>query len=165
MITPIEAANAKNLELRHPHTVEIAWHYFPHEGRKYRLYKRAKNHVETQIKWMAILSTDELFRIKKAIENGIVPNFFKPIVDEIYRVKKQGEHVVSLSIGDDVSKFPLFYYDSEEAWGNPGIPKQAATKNKPGDLLIQNAVKAAHQRIPQNVLDILQRSKNNNETN
>ncbi len=41
-LTPIEAANVKNLQLRHPHTVDIRWNYFPHTGNKMQAYTKQK---------------------------------------------------------------------------------------------------------------------------
>lgn len=158
-LSPIEAAEAKGLSMRSPHTVLVKWLYFPQKGgKKYRKYLKAKSHVETQIKWLAILSTDELFRIKEAIRNGIVPDFFKEIVASMYQAKQKGQFVVSIEVGDKESVFPLFEYEDETKWNNPGIPTDTITKTGPAEILLPKP-KVNVPKIPQSVIQTLNNAK------
>jgi hypothetical protein len=161
-MTPIEAARAKGLENRSPHTVEIRWAYFPHTGNKHRQYTKQRDHIVAQVRWLAVLATDELFRIKQAIIDGSVPDFFSGIVDEIYKAKQQGKHVVELSIGDNVNKMPLFEYISESSWDNPGIPRNYTTKSGPVEVFLPKAKiapKAPFTQITPEVARILSQAK------
>ena len=160
--TPIEAAQAKNINLRSPHTVEVHWNYFPLKGRKYRAYLNLKAHIETQIKWLAILDTNELYRIKLAIDAGDVPVFFKPIIDEIYATKQRGKHVVEITIGDNASDFPIFEYATDESLNNPLVPTDATTKSGPVEVMLPKskiAPKPPFQQIPPSVARILAEQK------
>lgn len=158
--TPIEAANAVNLSLRFPHAIKFNWNYFPLKGgKKYRQYVKLKEHVEKQIKWLAILSPDELFRVKEAIQNELVPFFFKEIVDVIYKAKNSGSHIIEITIGDGVD-FPLFEYESEDALDNPGIPESFQEKLKPGSVLMRTKTpKQPITQIPKEAMDILQKAR------
>jgi len=158
-LTPIEAAEAKNLNKRTPHKVNIRNLYFPLTGGKnYGLYTKVRKHVLIQIQWMTILSTDELFRIKEAIKNGLVPNFFEPIVNEIYAYKQRGEFVISLTIGDNKSKFPVFDYENKEAWSNPGIPTNTTFNTEPVGLVMPKP-KVTVPSVPQSAINILRGEK------
>ena len=162
LLTPIEAANAKRLDARDTHTIEIHWLFFPVAGSKYRHYLKQKTHTETQIKWLAVLTTDELFRIKQAIENQQVPSFFKEIVDTIYSFKQQGKHVISISVGDNVSKMPLFEYEDGSKWQNPNVPTNKETKSGPSEIFLPKKYKKPTlpmQQLPQNVVKMLKNLK------
>ena len=157
-LTPIEAANAKRLDLRDTHTVEIHWLFFPLKGNAYRHYLKQKAHAEEQIKWLAVLTTDELYRIKQAIDNQQVPSFFKEIIDTIYNFKQQGKHVVSISVGDGISKMPLFDYVDDSKWKNPSVPTNKETKVGPSEIFLPKRYKTPTlpmQQIPENVVKML----------
>ncbi len=155
-LTPIEAANVKNLQLRHPHTVNVRWNYFPHTGNKMQLYTKQKKHMEEQIKWLCVLETNELYKTKLAIETGDVPQLFLEIVNKIYDAKRNNQHVVELLIGNGVDKLPLFDYDDKEKWNNPGIPVTAAVKSKPVELVVSKVPIQPVRSIPPEALKILQ---------
>lgn len=162
LLTPIEAAQAKRLDARDTHTVEIHWLFFPVSGSKYRHYLKQKAHIEEQIKWLAVLTTDELYRIKQSIENQQVPSFFKDIVNTIYSFKQQGQHVVSISVGDNSSKMPLFEYEDTSKWQNPGVPTNKSTKAGPSEILLPRRYKSPTlpmQQLPQNVVKMLKNLK------
>lgn len=161
--TPVEAAAVVNLNLRSPHKVNVRWLYFPVQGRKHGAYTKAKEHVETQIRWLAVMSTDELFRVKEAIERGEVPSIFASIVQEMYNVKKTGAHVVEISIGDGETVFPLFEYEDKTSFLNPGIPGQERLQDKPGTVLVRRRKQEAKPAtnspiISQAVMDVLKKS-------
>lgn len=160
--TPIEAAQPKRLDLRDTHTVEIHWLFFPATGNAYRHYLKQKKHVEEQIKWLAVLTTDELFRVKQGIISNDVPEFFKEIVDTIYSFKQQGKHVISISVGDNLNKMPLFDYKDDSKWQNPGLPTNKETKSGPSEILLPKRYKKPTlpmQQLPQNVVKMLKNLK------
>lgn len=161
-LTPIEAAQAKNLTARSPHAVSVQWLFFPQTGgNKYRHYLKQKQHVELQIRWLAILSTDELFRVKLAITEGSVPSFFKDIVDNIYQTKNQGMHVVSITIGDNVSKMPLFDYENGKSWDNPSVPANEVQQG-PVQVLLPKRNKVPTQpiqQLPPHVATLLEKAR------
>ena len=161
-LTPVEAAKATNLSLRHPNKVEIHWELYPVIGRKSSTYRKLKDHVEQQVRWLAILSTDELFRVKEAISDGLVPDIFREVVDIMYSAKSSGKYVVELTIGDNINQFPLFAYESEEALNNPGMPKDAFYQDKPGTVLVRkNKVPTQPiQQIPEATMRMIQTMKN-----
>lgn len=159
--TPIEAAQAKNLDARSPHTVEVRWVFFPHTGGKYRHYLKQKEHIELQIRWLAILSTDELYRVKVAIDNGFVPSFFKDIVDTIYQAKQKGQHVVEITVGDNISKMPLFDYEDEKSWKNPMVPNHEV-QSGPVQVLLPKRNKVPTQpvqQLPPHVAQLLAKAR------
>lgn len=161
-LTPIEAANAKRLDLRDTHTVEIKWLYFPCKGRAYRHYLKQKAHIETQITWLAVLDTNELFHITTKIKEGKVPSFFEKIIETIYNLKKQGNHVVSISIGDNVNTMPLFEYNDDSKWKNPGIPNNKQVKAGPVEVLLPRKPKVPTQpiqQLPPEVVKLLQKAR------
>lgn len=161
-LTPIEAANAKKIEARDTHAIEIHWLFFPVAGKNYRHYLKQKAHIETQIRWLAILSTDELYRVIVAIQNQEVPSFFFEVVNTIYQTKKQGQHVIEISIGDNVSKMPLFDYTSTEKWSNPLIPKNQEIKSGPASIFLPKKNKTPTlpmQQVPPNVVKMLKKLK------
>lgn len=159
-LTPIEAANAKKIEIRDTHTIEVHWLYFPVAGKNYRHYLKQKAHIEVQIRWLAVLSTDELYRVITAIQNESVPSFFTDIVNTIYQTKKQGQHVIEISVGDNVSKMPLFDYINSEKWDNPLIPKNKEVNSVPSRLFLPKKQKTPTlpmQQIPPNVVKMLKK--------
>lgn len=119
MLTPVEATEAKGIQYRTPHSLIVRWNFFPLKGGKYRKYLRCKEHAEIQIKWLCVCSTDELYRALSAD----IPEFFKPIIRDIYKSKQSGLMPFELVIGDGTN-FPLFSYDDEEKWSNPTLPKE-----------------------------------------
>lgn len=161
-LTPIEAASAKKIEVRDTHVVEIHWLFFPVSGRNYRHYLKQKAHIETQIRWLSVLSTDELYRVIVGIQNQEVPSFFSEIVNTIYQTKKQGQHVISISVGDNVSKMPLFDYVDSEKWDNPLIPKNKEVNSGPSRLFLPKKQKTPTlpmQQIPPSVVKMLRNIK------
>jgi hypothetical protein len=162
LITPIEAAQPKRLDLRDTHTVETHWLFFPATGSAYRQYLKQKKHVEEQIKWLAVLTTDELYRVKQAIDNQQVPSFFKEIIDTIYSFKQQGKHVISISVGDNINKMPLFEYEDDSKWQNPTVPTNTETKTGPSEIFLPKRYKKPTlpmQQLPANVVKMLKNIK------
>lgn len=161
-LTPIEAAQAKKIEIRDTHTIVIHWLYFPVAGKNYRHYLKQKAHIETQIRWLAVLSTDELYRVVLAIQNQDVPSFFSEIVNTIYQTKKQGQHVIEISVGDNVNKMPLFDYNDSEKWNNPLLPKNKEIQSGPASLMLPKKPKVPTlpmQQVPPNVVKMLKNLK------
>jgi len=80
----------------------------------------------------------------------------------MYRVKQSGAHVVELLIGDGTSKFPLFEYEDEALFLNPGIPATARVQDKPGSVLVRTS-KTPRQpitQIPEATMKMLQNIRN-----
>ena len=87
---PFEVIEHKSFDKRMMYEIDISWNVVPPSGgKKYKLWVLMKKHVEYMIYLFSVMSTDELFKIKQAIEDEIVPNYFKEIIEQFYQVKQK----------------------------------------------------------------------------
>lgn len=136
--SPLDYIDDKNFEKRELYNIEIHWLApVPQGGKDYKLWVRAKPHVEYMIYLMGVMSTDELYKIKQGISEGLVPDYFEPIVDEFYRSKLKSAYVLSINL----TNAPTFEYNDPKKLAVPKEPKHQ-TKN------LLTVVPAVHPRIP-----------------
>lgn len=137
--TPIEASKAKDLNLRFPPDVSFLWNVYPRQnGKERRIEQNLRKHIETQLKWFAVLSTNELYNI---ITNNDVPPFFKQYANMFYTYRTSkiwtNNELMSLSpsiirdgtlreirIGNGEERFELFCYEDKTKLDNPGVPTE-----------------------------------------
>ena len=141
--SPIDLIEDKNFDKRELYTIDIHWECdIPGggtgKGRKYRQWKLAKPHVEYIIFLMGVMSTDELFKIKTAIAEGLVPDFFSSIVDEFYQAKIKSGYILSIRL----TNTPLFDYNDHKKFD---VPKEPTFKSRGGLI---GVVPQIHPRIP-----------------
>lgn len=136
-LTPIEAANAKSLSLRALHALEIRnLLQLRQSGRSKRAEMKILEHIKTQIRWLNMLSSDELFNISQKASQ--IPPIFHKYVEFFYRLRtgrifghhlenlspsllKTG-HVTDLFLANESGRVELFDYESQEQFENPGVP-------------------------------------------
>lgn len=152
--TPIEAGQVDRLSLRTPNKINVRFNTFPVKGRKYRLYLKCKKHMEEQIEWLTVLSTDELYRVKLAIAQELVPEIFKDTVNSFYDLRRKGMFVTEIIVGNG-EVFPVFEYENEKLFLGYELPK---TQPKPVDVFKPKA-KQIPIKLPQSVIAQLKRMK------
>ena len=134
--TPLEVANPANLNLRVPFEFEIRWNFQPREKGKTKYQElKLKDHMKEQIRWMSVLSSDELYKLIFA-PNDIAPAFHQ-VIEFFYQWKKNAiwTNPVLMDMSPSLSKtasltdliigdgkyLQLWYYDNEEQYA---LPKQ-----------------------------------------
>ena len=112
-LTPIEAANAKNLGVREKPVIRFKWNIeLPKNPSKaYKVWVKNKAHIEKIFPVLMVLSSDEIFRVSEAIEKGLVPNFFKVCIDLI---KENRDEIKFLGEVKFSSYEPFLYNDNEK---------------------------------------------------
>ncbi len=136
--SPIDLVEDKNFDKRELYHIDIHWETEPPSGGKaYKLWVLAKPHVEYMIYLMGVMSTDELYKIRVAIEQDSVPDFFLSIVDEFYQTKIKSGYVLSIRL----TNTPIFDYNEHKKFLVPKEPK-----HKSRNLL--DVVPVVHPRIP-----------------
>lgn len=113
--TPLQAVKESAVRRRISADRKIKWLYkIPGggngTGKKYRIWKKLKAHVEDMCQWFWLMTDGELFTILDEIEKNKVPTFFKPIVELFYDAKKTGKIISELTIGTPEETMPLFDY-------------------------------------------------------
>lgn len=117
---PFEVIDNKNFDKRMMYEIDIRWNVTPPSGgKKYKLWVLMKKHVEYMIYLFSVMSTDELFKIKQAIEEEIVPSYFKEIVDQFYQVKQRSGFLTAIKL----SNGEVFDYVDHESFKIPADTK------------------------------------------
>lgn len=140
MITPIEAAEVKNLGLRQVPPTRIRFQYPPpgdgtSRGKKFKQFRDLKEHIIFTARMLVVLDTHELWKIKTKTQEGVVPKFWDEIVTAIWQFKKNTEiqnnmivpgynrfggnvHIAELVLGDEEEQLELFEYSEDVKYFN-----------------------------------------------
>lgn len=125
--TPVDAAKATRFNERILQTLDIKWKVYPpnNPSKAYKLWVKNKAHIEWMIPKLMVMHSDELFRVREAINVGEVPAMFADIINFISNnmeeIRFTGEFTVE--------NYIPFNYDENEKMkvkrpkvGVPGIP-------------------------------------------
>lgn len=122
--SPFELIDVTNFDKRNLYDIKIHWHVFPPKGgKKYKLWVLMKKHVEYMIHLFSVMSTDELYKIKVGIEEGITPDYFKDIVQSFYEIKNKGGYLTSINLTNS----EVFDYNNHESFK---VPTEAIFKSR-----------------------------------
>jgi len=137
-LAPIDLITDQSFNLREMYHIDIKWLTpVPQGGKAYRLWVLLKPHVNYMIYLMAVMSTEELYKIKLTIDEGLVPSAFAAIVDEFYQTKQKGGFVTQVNL----TKLDIFDYTDHKKFAVPKTPKHSAKQLLP-------VVPAIHPKIP-----------------
>lgn len=136
--SPLDYIEDKNFDKRELYNIDIHWVApVPGGGKTYKLWVLAKPHVEYMIFLMAVMSTDELFKIKQGIAEGLVPDYFTDIVEKIYQIKRDNAFLTTIHL----TTAPIFDYTDHRKFDVPKQPKHQSRK-------LLTVVPAVHPKIP-----------------
>lgn len=153
-LTPIEAAKATNLEQRSLYPMNIRWDCNPpnNPSNAYKIWVRFKPHSEYMIQLFGVLSTDELYRIRVAIQDELVAPFFNPIVGKFYETKTNSGFLTEVIL----PRYELFIYNDKQKFMVPTEKVHSQRK-----LIV--SVPEVHPNIPvatsEQIRQILQKPK------
>ena len=112
-IYPSYYINQEQLKRRVPNEIKVKFLVEPPtSGRKMAQWRRIRTHITEQVQLFSVMSTDELFIIKQAIEQEKLPHIFLSIINLFYRNKSRFEPALGeVTIND----FELFDYEGPHA--------------------------------------------------
>lgn len=122
-LTPLEASEATNFEVRIKPILRFNWNIdLPNNPSSlYKVWVKNKKHIELMFPNLLVMSSDELYRISRAIDNELVPPIFR---DYIQYIKMNRDHIAFLGeIKIDV--WEPFLYNDNEKLRKDFIPKAA----------------------------------------
>ena len=117
---PIELLQPKNMEARSLYVLDIKWDCYPpnNPSRAHKLYVKVKPHVDYMLHLFAVLSTDELWKLQLYHKDGLIPDMFRPFINQFYESKQKDSFITKFV----VKSYILFDYESKSSFIVPSKP-------------------------------------------